>query len=191
MGDLNDDLASMRKTIARMRARKALDVRAADRAQPSDWQEEIAPTEAVEGTISKSTRRVREISRRRIVDARLWDAMTADQQGAAERVARGFETITAGVGHSGMRFGQRVDHGYGDPWEGKWGLIEAYWAWAKQTQRERISVAATLDVLAFGHSCREVDSFRHRRKGWARGNLFGALEVYCDIKGWSGRRKIA
>ena len=188
---LANGLASMRKTVAHMRAGKALNIRAADRRNPSDWQEKIAPTEAVEVTISKSTRRVWEISRRRIVDARLWDAMTADQQGAAERIARGFETITAGLGHAGMRFGQRVDHGYGDPWENKWGLIEVYWAWAKQTQRKGLSVAATLDVLVFGHSCREVDSRRRKRKGWTRGNLFEALEAYCDVKGWSGRRKSA
>lgn len=188
---LANSLANMQRTMAGMRAGKALAVRAADGAQPSDWQERIEPTEAVEVTISRSTRRVREICRRRVVEARLWDAMSGDQQGAAERIAGGFEVITAGLGASGMRLGVRGDRSYGDPWEGARGLIEDYWAWAKRTQRQELSVAAALDVLAFGLSCREVDRRRRKRKGWARGNLFEALEVYCDVKGWSGRRKSA
>ena len=188
---LTKGLADMRQTMAKLSARKALTLRHAELTEPNDWQERIEPTEAVEVTISRSTRRVKEIARRRVVEARLWNAMSEEQQVAAERIARGFQVITAGLGHGGMRLDVRGGPSYGDPWEKARDLIEDYWAWAKRAQRERLNVAAALDVLAFGHSCRDVDRWRRKRKGWARGNLFGGLEVYCGIKGWLGRRKTA
>src|SRR5690606_40177788 len=58
-------------------------------ATPHDYQERHAPTKAVSVRLT-ATRTMRE-GRRRVVDARLWAAMSAMQQEAAQRIAFSYE----------------------------------------------------------------------------------------------------
>lgn len=144
-------------------------------------QEKIAPTEALRlrGTQEDNA------ARRRIVDARLWDAMSPAQQDAALQIAEAFETMGRGLGYVSSDW-QRIP-GAGGP--GGAGaahsrLIHGYVEWTKQCHREKISHAMMIDILVFGFSCRQQDRDRRLRSGSARKNLMDGLTLYCLLQGW-------
>lgn len=152
--------------------------------EPADWQERHSPTEAVNVRFDTAKRTTIEICRRRIVDARLWDAMRAEEQTAAERIYCGFVLISGPSLVKCVTL-ERVDGKTANgAANGIRDLSDDYWDWAKTAQRERVRVAEVLDILVFGKSCAQVDRERRQRKGVARGNLFDGLGVYCAMRGW-------
>lgn len=144
-------------------------------------QETLAPTEAVRlrGKEEDGT------ARRRIVDARLWDAMSAAQQDAALQIALAFETMGRGLGYVSSDW-QRIPgaRGAGNAGAAHSRLIHGYVEWTKQCHREKISHAMIVDILVFGFSCRQQDRDRRLRSGSARKNLMDGLTLYCLLQGW-------
>lgn len=169
---------------------KLANLRRAEARSPVDWQEGKHATEYTQVEIGRKvdergrvTKITREGARRRMVDARLWERMSGDQQQAAEDIARAFAALVSGLMTKNMAY-ERIDPGRRDPWEQWWERIEALWQWDTAARREGIDVDAVLDVLVYGYSCRQVDANRRRRRHWARANLFEGLDCYCEVRGW-------
>lgn len=155
-------------------------------ATPHDHQETHSPTEAVEMRLSAERTTTR--SQRRIVDARLWDAMTPAQQDAALEIDFAFQLLSKGLGFR-MSDPHRLRHGrsHGSETERQARRIAEYFDWAKSCKRENLCHAAVIDILCHGKSCRESDRARRVRNGWSRSNLLEALFVYCEMRGWPAR----
>lgn len=124
-------------------------------------------------------------ARRRIVDARLWDAMSPTQQDAALQIAEAYETMGRGLGYVTSDW-QRIPgaSGVGNAGAAHSRLIHGYIEWTKQCHREKISHAMIIDILVFGFSCRQQDRDRRLRRGSARKNLMDGLTLYCLLQGW-------
>lgn len=149
-----------------------------------DRQESHSPTESVSLRVSATRQDVR--CQRRIVDARLWDAMTFPQQDAALEIAKAYETMGRGLGYISSDW-QRIPGGNrfaGNIADAHSRLINRYIDWTKACHKEKISHAMMIDILAFGFSCRAVDRDRRQRSGTARQNLLDGLALYCRLQGW-------
>lgn len=148
-----------------------------------DHQEKHSPTEAV--TIRQSATRTQHQGYQRIVEAKLWGAMTPPQQDAAQHIATAFETMGRGLGYVTSNW-QRIPGctGQGNISESHARLISGYVEWAKRCHKEKISHSMILDILIYGHSCRRVDQDRRIRSGTARKNLMEGLVLYCLLQGW-------
>jgi hypothetical protein len=123
-------------------------------------------------------------ARRRIVDARLWDAMTGAQQDAALHIAEAFEAMSRGLGYVTSDWQRLPGAGGGNAGAVHSRLIHGYVEWTKNCHREKISHAMIVDILAFGTSCRQQDRDRRLRAGSARRNLMDGLTLYCLLQGW-------
>lgn len=95
----------------------------------------------------------------------------------AERIALGFQFRTSGIGLRTQSFtGQPGGEQVQEHWQ--LDLIRAFSVWAETLKPAGLSLAATLDILVFGKSCRQVDRARRRRNGYAKANLLACLEKY-------------
>lgn len=148
-----------------------------------DQQESHSPTEAF--SLKLSAERQSERGRRRVVDARLWDAMSPAQQDAAAEIAIACETMGRGIGYV-ISDWQRLPGagGHGNVSEAHARLIGVYIDWAQRCHRQKISHALVVDILVFGFSCKMLDRDRRTRAGTARDNLMRGLSLYCEIRGW-------
>ncbi len=154
---------------------------------PHDFQERHAPTRKAPPRQEDSARyntSPRE-TRRRLVDARLWDAMTFSQQDAAGHIAAAFEMIGRGLGYATSNW-QRIPgcKGAGNVSEAHGRMINAYTLWARECAIKKISHALVIDVLCYGFSCRMIDCDRRLKHGAARENLMKGLTLYCRLQGW-------
>lgn len=142
---------------------------------PHDFQEIHSPTK----TYSKTTRQ-------RIIDARLWNALSPTAQEAAIRIERACHLLNKGLGFRISAPHRERLSGTSRPQTDDFQnhLTDFYMKWARACQTEDISHAAALDILVFGKSCSAVDKARRIRKGWTRNNLDQALGLYCTLKGW-------
>ena len=158
------------------------------RPTPFDLQEKHAPTRSAHphgarrGTQDNIQPRE---TRRRIVDARLWDAMTSSQQDAACQIASAFEMLGKGLGYAQSNW-QRIPgcRGAENVSEAHARMINAYTLWARECAREKISHAMIVDVLCYGFSCKMIDCDRRIRNGATRENLMKGLTLYCRLQGW-------
>ncbi|HYD19653.1 MAG TPA: hypothetical protein VEF76_14360 [Patescibacteria group bacterium] len=125
-------------------------------------------------------------ARRRIVDARLWDGMSATQQEAAHNIALTFETLSAGLGFSTVNW-ERIPGagGTNNALEGRERLVSLYAEWTKRCRERDISHSLIVDILVFGFSCRAIDRDLGKRSGHARRNLMAGLTLYCRLRGWN------
>lgn len=146
-------------------------------------QEMQSPTEAVR---LRGAAGGDDVTRRRIVDARLWDAMSPAQQDAALQIAMAFETMGRGLGYVTSDW-QRIP-GVGNVGAAHARLVHGYIEWTKQCHREKVSHAMIIDILVFGASCRQQDLDRRLRRGNARKNLMDGLTLYCLLQGWPTAR---
>jgi hypothetical protein len=151
-----------------------------------DQQETHSPTQGVSLKISAERQHVR--CQRRIVDARLWDAMTHAQQDAALDIARAYETMGRGLGYAGSDW-ERIPGSSGshNMAEAQSRLVNFYIDWTKACHKNNISHALIIDVLVFGFSCRAVDRDRRQRTGTCRQNLMQGLTLYAQLQGWARR----
>jgi hypothetical protein len=151
-----------------------------------DQQETHSPTEGVSLKISAERQQVR--CQRRIVDARLWDAMTPVQQDAALEIARAYETMGRGLGYAASDWA-RIPGGSGshNMAEAQSRLVNFYIDWTKACHKNAVSHALIIDVLVFGFSCRAVDRDRRQRAGTCRQNLMQGLTLYGQLQGWTRR----
>jgi hypothetical protein len=150
---------------------------------PQDIQEQHSPTEqvAIRLTAERQTHR----SQRRIVDSRLWEAMTPIQQDAAIEIATAFEMMGRGMGYVLSNW-QRLPgcKGVANVSEAHSRLMNVYIEWAQKCAKRKISHSMVVDVLCFGFSCRMIDRDRRLRSGATRENLMRGLTLYCDLLGW-------
>jgi hypothetical protein len=150
---------------------------------PYDVQERHSPTERVNVRLT-AERRVQQ-SQRRIVDARLWESMTAPQQDSAIEIAAAFEMIGRGLGYVTSNW-QRVPgcRGPSHAVDAHARMIRFYIEWAQMCAKRKISHAMVVDVLCFGFTCRMIDRDRRLKNGGARENLMEGLALYCEVRGW-------
>ncbi len=100
----------------------------------------------------------------------------------AEKIALGFQFRTSGIGLRTQSFsGQQGGEQLQEHWQ--LDLMRAFTDWAETLKPEGLSLAATLDILVFGKSCREVDRGRRKRNGFAKANLIACLEQYGKLFG--------
>lgn len=150
---------------------------------PQDMQERHLPTEEVAVRLTADRKMHR--SQRRIVDARLWDAMTDTQQNAALSIAAAFEMMGRGMGYVTSNW-QRIPgcSGQSNVSEAHARMIREYVEWAEKCAKKKISHSMIIDILCFGFSCRMVDRDRRLKNGSARENLMMGLSLYCLLRGW-------
>ena len=149
---------------------------------PQDRQETHSPTESVSLRLTRERQTVQ--SQRRIVDARLWEAMTPDEQDAAVAIATAFEMIGRGMGYvvndwrriPGCKGPANVAEIYSR-------LSRRYFEWARACASRKISHSIVVDVLCFGFSCRAIDRDRRLQSGSTRKNLMDGLILYCELFG--------
>lgn len=151
---------------------------------PHDFQEQHSRTEQFKLRFSQS----KEVSyaHRRILDARLWDQMSAHQQEAALKIDRAYHLLSKGLGYrtSAPHLERISSSSKNDINDFQASEISLYVEWANTCTREKLSHAATIDILVFGKTCAKTDKDRKVRKGWAKTNLFDCLNEYCRMKGW-------
>ncbi|WP_415236072.1 hypothetical protein [Sneathiella sp.] len=118
--------------------------------------------------------------RMRRQDKRLWEAMTDCQFRSAQQLYYGFQMLVSGIGYRTQVFDTLPKGKLYIP-DTRSDLIDRFTAWAKEARCEDISVGDILDILAFGHSCRDVDRLRARRKGYAKLNLIAGLDLFGGL----------
>jgi hypothetical protein len=152
-------------------------------ATPHDLQEKHSPTAPV--AVHVAAHRLPQLARRRLVDARLWGAMTPAQQDAATQVAAAFEMIGRGMNFATSDW-QRIPgcRSAGDVADRQARMTRDYMEWAKKCTERKISHAMVVDVLCFGFSCRLIDRDRRLKSGSTRKNLMKGLSLYCELRGW-------
>jgi hypothetical protein len=150
---------------------------------PHDLQEKHSPTE--QASLRLTAERLLQQSQRRIVDARLWESMTAPQQAAAIQIAASFEMIGRGMGYVASNW-QRIPgcRGPSDIAEAHARMMNAYMMWAQKCAKRKISHAMVIDVLCFGFPCGLIDRDRRLKNGATRDNLMKGLSLYCELRGW-------
>jgi hypothetical protein len=126
--------------------------------------------------------------RRRLTDARLWDALSPLQQDAAAEIAQAYETISRGIGYA-ISDWQRapVQRGRGNAAMAQGRSIDAYAEWAQACRERGLSHSLIVDVLVFGFSCGALDRDRRARNGFCRDNLQEGLTLYAELQGWKSR----
>ena len=153
------------------------------RETPHDAQEKHSPTEpvAVRLTAEKTLHK----SQRRIVDARLWEQMTPEQQDAALAIAAAFSMIGRGLGYVTSDW-QRLPgcRGAANIADAQARLVNFYIEWSKECARAKISHAMVVDVLCFSFPCRLIDRDRRLKTGTTRQNLMEGLTLYGELRGW-------
>jgi hypothetical protein len=134
---------------------------------------------------AESGKQVRQ-HQRRIVDARLWEAMGDARQQAAIEIALAYETMGRGLGYVVSDW-RRIPgaRGPSNVAEAHARLINAYIDWTKHCHKAKVSHSMIVDVLVFGFSCRALDRERRVRAGASRDNLLAGLALYAELKGWS------
>lgn len=162
---------------------KTSQTKAASETSVHDQQETHSPSQSVSLRVTAERHEIR--CQRRIVDARLWDAMTPPQQDAALEIAKAYETMGRGLGYISSDW-QRIPgtRGGGNIANAHSRLINRYIDWTKACHKEKISHSMIIDVLAFGFSCRALDRDRRVRAGSSRQNLLDGLSLYCQLQGW-------
>lgn len=148
-----------------------------------EWDEAAGPHRLQER--HSPTDRTSHGARQRMVDARLWGAMSATQKEAAVQIVASYETMNRGMGYVQSNW-ERIPgaRGQGNVAEAHMRLIGTYVDWTKLCHREKVSHSSILDILIFGLSLGECDKKRRVRKGWARKNLLEGLSLYCRMRGW-------
>ena len=151
---------------------------------PHRTQERHAPTQAV--TLRQHDKQQEQSCRRRILDARLWDSLSQEEQDAAYEIALAYESLTKGLGAGtsdwsrlpGARNPSAVANAYGR-------LSGGYMDWARRCQTSGVSHSMIIDILCMGISCSALDRDRRVRKGTARQNLLDGLTLYARLRGWA------
>lgn len=153
---------------------------------PHRFQERHSPTAPVK--LRLGAQRTQESATRRLLDARLWEGLTNAQQDAAMEIAQAFHWLTGSQGYKKMNLlripGARRPEDFS---AAAADTSKTYFSWARLCGQQKLSHAMTIDILAMGFSCREVDRTRRQRRGTARQNLALCLDLYCQLRGWTTR----
>jgi hypothetical protein len=150
-----------------------------------EWQERHSPTQAVDIKIGGG--KTRHSTQRRVTDARLWDALSDQQQDAALEISLAFEMMGRGLGYATSDW-TKIPGGGGNIGDAHARLIGDYVAWTRLCHAEKTSHSMIIDILVYGFSCRALDRDRRVRAGASKNNLLSGLTLYADMKGWLKRR---
>lgn len=122
------------------------------------------------------------------LDKRVKKSMSMAQLDAHNCIGCALEIITAGIGVKTNKFEFGGGAGPEDE-EHTWKIakIEKYQNWAREALKKGIDVGAVASIICFGDSCRDVERTRHKRNGWAKKNLFTALDLYAALLGWKSK----
>lgn len=150
---------------------------------PHDIQERHSPTQ--DACVRLEADNIPARSRRRILDARLWEAMNGAQQQAALEITRAYEALARGLGYTVSDW-ERLPGTANTltPAEIHRRMIGNYNDWTALCRRERLSHSMIVDVLVFGVTCRALDRDRRVKKGACRENLMAGLNLYAKLRGW-------
>ncbi len=143
--------------------------------EPASWQAVHSPLIATR--IRPEGQKRKHPCQRRLLDARLWESLTPRQQSSAMAIDRSFRILSRGMGMRLSGFLQNLGGG-GASHDGDADALSLYFSWGRRLQDKGLSHTAAMDIIAYGRSCREVDSLRRKRKGWARDNLGQALDLW-------------
>jgi len=150
---------------------------------PHDIQEKHSPTEVIQVKTPNNSKPQKAI--KRIVDNRLWSALTSSQQHASIEINNAFEMMSKGMGYASSNW-QKIP-GCRSPsniTEARLRMINFYLEWVKKCTEKKLSHSMVVDILCFGFSCRMIDHDRRLRKGGTKKNLMSALTLYCQLHGW-------
>lgn len=125
--------------------------------------------------------------RRRLLDQRLWDALTPPQQDAALEIARACQLLSRGIGFAQSDWAKTPGNKNNDV-AGEFGRLSGlYTRWYKECARSGVNHGSVIDILIFGQSCRAQDRDRKLRSGSSKRNLQAGLSLYCRLRGWPER----
>ena len=152
------------------------------------WQEQHSPTEPVMVTLATAIQinvdgktfkvvRQQQLCRRRRDDARLFESLSEKQQRAFELIGMAFRAVTQGCGWN-IRSMEAIGRGTSSFSEHQLELRDHYRAWVDKCRKAGLHIGMSLDIVAFGLSCRAIDSERRVRKGTARLNLAECLDLW-------------
>lgn len=190
--EIKQMLALRRNEVAAVRARRD-HLRLVATMEPADWQEAHSRTVPVEVTLAtvverhgqRVVRRTKEQSRRRKPDARVWDAMTADQEWAADMVMDGWRITGGEIGCRTMAF-ERQNPAYEPEWWPQF-ILDAesqcaitFGNWVREGRKLGIHAMSVIDYLAGGFTLDEIDTKRRVRKGETREMIFRALDFMIE-----------
>ena len=154
----------------------------ASRMTAEDWQRWFNGSESGEEVGADGRRR--KVIKRRALDGRIWDAMTAEQREAANAIGKALEIITSGVGYKTNSFAPGTGGGEEKQHDWEVVLISRYLGWATEAREKSIDVGAAVAILCLGNACAVVDRNNCKRNGWAKQNLLTALDLYVRRQKW-------
>lgn len=179
-----EEVARARRLNARHNVELRNRLRAAESMEPLDWQRAHGSLDAV--TVRVDATRTEVIGYRQARDSKLWGAMSVEQIQAALEIRDAFEIIVGGLGSLIAHYAEQTSRGLKCLEDSEYvaNLQINYGKWFGECRRSNISVSAVLDVLCFGESCRSTDALQHHADGWTRKQLFSALTIYAQLRGW-------
>jgi hypothetical protein len=156
--------------------------------QWEDWKPQWTGTKQTPHDIQEKhspTKKQPDKNQRRVVDARLWEGMTAAQQDAAVEIVNSYDMMTSGMGYVTSNW-QRIPgcRGSGNIAEAHARMMNFYMEWARKCAVQKISHAMVVDVLCCGFPCRLIDRDRRLKNGATQKNLLRGLSLYCELRGW-------
>ena len=148
--------------------------------EPADHQEAHSPTVAVIGHDGKPLYKMREI------DQRLFANLTTEQCDAIYRIRGGIELRCGQTSIRVSNYEGRIGKSTNDDHAIHLVMLERRFAeWVYSCKAAGLDAGAAIDVIYHGVSLNAVDAAKRKRKGWARGNLLAALNLYCRARGWA------
>jgi hypothetical protein len=116
------------------------------------------------------------VNRRRL-DARIWGALSDEQQDKAERLATGYMIATNGLGAATASY-EYTGHATSAPQQSGVVALLHYKRWVTRCLQRGVDPFTTLQVLVHGQSYATVDRTTGKRRHTTRQNMMAALEIY-------------
>lgn len=148
-----------------------------------DWQETHSPTVEIAIDDPEATRKARRNTTRcRQSEAWRHNRLTGMQRDAEKEMEFAWRQRTVGLGAASSRYGEsrgasnRADLG---------ASVDASWLeWVRRAIGRRLMVAAVIDCLAEPMPLAQVEHDHRMRRGQAFANYVGALDLWCEVRGW-------
>lgn len=155
-----------------------------------DWQEVHSPTVEIAVDDPESTRKVRRnLTRCRQSEAWRHNQLSGMQRDAEREMEFAWRQRTVGLGAAVSRYGAA---------RGQTNIAslgadaDATWReWAREAYQRRIVVAAAIDCLAEPKTLAQVERDHGLPRGRAMANYVGALDLWCELRGWVPRRAVS
>lgn len=114
-------------------------------------------------------------------DARLFEAMDGQQEGAYHQIAQAYQLRVQGLGAKISKYGEYVSAtGSGDIEYGA-DMLKRYDAWQLACKAKYLSSHMALDIIVFGESPNQVDKRCKFGNGTAKKVLFACLDLWDQV----------